>query len=194
MLEYQKEERRAAITDEQILENANRAGAGAAQGDGRGKRTTAVSKSGIVVNGMGDLAVRFSRCCAPVPGDEIVGFVTRGRGISIHRTDCINIINLTDLERSRLIDAEWCQDVGDEGRYMTEIKIYGKNRTGLLVDITKILSERQLDISSVHSSTSKQEIVTLTMAFETRGKDELNALVGKIRQVEGVIDIERTRG
>ncbi len=65
------------------------------------------SKSGIVVRGIHDLAVRFSRCCSPVPGDEIVGFVTRGRGITIHRTDCVNILNLPEIERSRLIDAEW---------------------------------------------------------------------------------------
>ncbi len=195
MMEYQKEDQKAAITDEEILKKAaGREGAGAQAADGKAKRPGAASKSGIVVNGIGDVAVRFSRCCAPVPGDEIVGFVTRGRGISIHRTDCINIINLSEMERSRLLDAEWRTGESDEGLYMTEIKIYGKNRTGLLVDITKILSERQLDINSIHSTTSKQEIATITIAFETRGKEELSSLVGKIRQVEGVIDIERTRG
>ncbi len=77
---------------------------------------------------------------------------------------------------------------------MVEIKIFGNNRTGLLVDITKILTERQIDITSIHSNTSKQGIATITLAFETKGKEELTSLISKIRQVESVIDIERTRG
>ena len=123
-----------------------------------------------------------------------MGFVTRGRGISIHRTDCINVINLSELDRERLLDAEWQAQESEEGRYMAEIKIYGNNRTGLLVDITKVLTERQIDINSVHSTTSKQGVATITLAFGTKGKEELNSLVDKIRQVENVIDIERTRG
>ena len=152
------------------------------------------TKSGIVVKGIDDVAVRFSRCCAPVPGDEIVGFVTRGRGISIHRTDCINVLNLSDLDQMRLLDAEWQTNGGEDSRYMAEIKIFGNNRTGLLTDITQLLAERKIDIVSVNSNTSKQEIATITLAFRTKGKDELNSVVDKIRQVESVIEIERTRG
>lgn len=138
--------------------------------------------------------MRFSKCCSPVPGDEIIGFVTRGRGVSIHRTDCINIINLSEMERDRLLEADWAVDSAETGLFMAEIKIYGNNRTGLLVDITRILTERQIDIDSVHSKTSKQGIATITLAFSIRSKEELNSLVDKIRQVESVIDIERTTG
>ena len=81
-------------------------------------------EEGIVVKGIHDVAVRFSKCCSPVPGDEIIGFVTRGRGISIHRTDCVNIINLPEIERSRLIDAEWQDEsIDGKGRYFAEITI-----------------------------------------------------------------------
>ena len=73
------------------------------------------SKSGIIVKGIDDVAVRFSKCCNPVPGDEIVGFITRGRGVSIHRTDCVNMLHLSEIERQRLIDAEW-QDSTAEGK------------------------------------------------------------------------------
>lgn len=128
----------------------------------------------------------------PVPGDEIVGFVTRGRGVSIHRTDCINIMNLSELEKVRLIDAEWQQ--GDNGLYLAEIKIFGNNRTGLLVDITRIFTEREIDISSINSKTSKQGVATISISFNTKGKEELSSLIEKIRQVESVIDIERTTG
>ena len=154
------------------------------------------SKSGIVVKGIHDLAVRFSKCCSPVPGDEIVGFVTRGRGISIHRTDCVNVINLPEDERSRLIDAEWQTPEGDDTkeRYSTEIKIYANNRIGMFVDISKVFTERQIDITSMNSRTNKQGKATITMTFDIHGVEELNRLTDKIRQIEGVLDIERTTG
>ncbi len=194
MLEYYKEDHSLALTDDDVLKIIESGAGSAASGGNKERHGKAHSKSGIVVKGIDDMAVRFSRCCAPVPGDEIVGFVTRGRGISIHRTDCINIVNLSELDRERLLDAEWQTGESSERCYMAEIKLYGNNRTGLLVDITKILSERQIDIDSVHSSTSKQGVATITLAFRTRGREELNSLVDKLRQVESIIDIERTRG
>ena len=155
------------------------------------------SKSGIMVKGLYDVAVRFSKCCSPVPGDEIVGFITRGRGVSIHRTDCINIMNLPEIEKARLIEAEWQggSDSTASGEvYQTEIHIYGNNRTGLLVDISKVFTERDIDINSIHSKTSKQGVATISVTFGIKSKEELQGLVDKIRQIESVIDIERTTG
>ena len=194
MLEYYQEDHSIALTDDDVLKIVESGAGNSSSGGNRERHGKAHSKSGIVVKGIDDVAVRFSRCCAPVPGDEIVGFVTRGRGISIHRTDCINVVNLSELDRERLLDAEWQTGECSERCYMAEIKLYGNNRTGLLVDISKILTERQIDIDSVHSSTSKQGIATITLAVRTKGKDELNSLVEKLRQVESIIDIERTRG
>ena len=154
------------------------------------------SKSGITVKGIHDLAVHFSRCCSPVPGDEIIGFITRGRGISIHRTDCINIINLPEIERDRLIDAEWQKpDEGEgKGKYSTEINIFANNRIGMFVDISKVFTERQIDIKSMNVRTSKQGKATITMTFDISGKEELSRLTDKLRQISGVIDIERAAG
>ena len=154
------------------------------------------SGSGIVVKGIHDLAVRFSKCCSPVPGDEIVGFVTRGRGISIHRTDCINVINLPGEERDRLIDAEWQQAEEQTGKekYSTEIRIYANNRIGMFVDISKVFTERQIDITSMNVRTSKQGKATIVMTFDIHGIEELTKLSDKLRQIEGVLDIERTKG
>ncbi|WP_124066879.1 bifunctional (p)ppGpp synthetase/guanosine-3',5'-bis(diphosphate) 3'-pyrophosphohydrolase [Clostridium sp. E02] len=154
------------------------------------------SGSGIVVKGIHDLAVRFSKCCSPVPGDEIIGFVTRGRGISIHRTDCVNVFNLPEDERNRLIDAEWQENEGEDTkeRYSSEIKIYANNRIGMFVDISKVFTERQIDITSMNSRTNKQGKATVTMTFDIHGVEELGKLVDKLRQIEGVIDIERTAG
>lgn len=152
--------------------------------------------SSIVVQGLHDLAVRFSKCCSPVPGDEIVGFVTRGRGVSIHRTDCVNIISLSAEERIRLIDAEW-QKVDNDNpneRFPAEIKIYVNNRTGVLVDVSRILTEMKIDLTGVNSRTNKQGKATITMSFDVQSKEELNSIIAKIRQVESVIDIERSTG
>lgn len=154
------------------------------------------SKSGIIVRGIHDVAVRFSRCCSPVPGDEIVGFVTRGRGVSIHRTDCINIMNLPQDERVRLIEAEWSSvpDGGNQERYSTEIQIYANNRIGIFVDISKIFTERQIDITSINVRTNKQGKATIVMTFDIHGTQELAQLTEKLRQIDGVLDIERTVG
>ncbi len=153
------------------------------------------SKSGIVVKGIADLSVRFSKCCSPVPGDEIVGFVTRGRGISIHRTDCVNMMNLPEMERVRLIDAEWqVPDKSAAEKYTAEIKIYANNRNGLLVDISKALTEKNINILSMNTRMNKQGLATLQTTFEISGRDELNRIIEKIRGIESVIDIERTTG
>ena len=154
------------------------------------------SKSGIVVKGMTDLSVRFSKCCSPVPGDEIVGFVTRGRGISVHRTDCVNVMNLPDIDRERLIDADWQipEEAGSFEKYMAEIMIYANNRHGLLADISKALTEKNINIMSMNCRINKQDIATLQMNFEISGRDELIRVIDKIRGIESVIDIERTVG
>ena len=153
------------------------------------------SKSGIVVAGIDDVSVRFSKCCSPVPGDEIIGFVTRGRGVSIHRTDCVNMMNLSDQDRKRIIEAEW--ETITEGRevelYDTEIIIYAYDRMGILLDITKVFTENKIDVKSVNSRTSKQGIATINMGFATRSVEELHNLTKKLLQIEGVKDIQRTQ-
>lgn len=188
MYEEYKKDHVIEMTDEEILD--------AAAGAGREKPVWEKSRSGIVVKGLYDVAVHLSKCCSPVPGDEIVGYVTRGRGVSIHRTDCVNMIHLSEEEKVRLIDAEWQQgaDEGANGLYLAELKIYGNNRTGLLVDISKIFTERSIDIIGMHSKTSKQGIATIEVSFHVKGREELVKLIDKIRQVESVIDIERTAG
>ncbi len=159
------------------------------------RRMQPKSRNGIVVKGIHDVAVRFSKCCSPVPGDEIVGFVTRGRGISIHRTDCINVLDMPEIERPRLIEAEWEQsDKGSGEKYITEINIFAHDRSGLLADITKALTERNVDILALHTRTNKQGVATLSISFEISGKEELGQIVSKLRNISSVIDIARNTG
>ena len=182
--EYEKEHK-VEVTDDDVLKDTNNNKANVPRKSN--------SKSGIIVEGMDDVAVRFSKCCSPVPGDEIVGFVTRGRGVSIHRTDCINIMNLPDIERGRLIEASWAADEGkQDGKYMTEIVIYANNRVGILTDLSRIFTERNIDVNSINSRTSKSDIATITMTFAIQGTEELNSLIAKIRTIDSIIDIERT--
>ena len=150
-------------------------------------------KSGIIVEGLDDLAVRFSRCCNPVPGDEIVGFVTRGRGVSVHRTDCVNMIHLPEIEKNRLIEAEWSSEAEEgQGVYPVEIVIYCCNRSGVLMDVSRVFTENSIDIKSVNVRTTKQDKATLTIGFETQGAEELDRLITKLRGVESVMDIDRS--
>ena len=186
LVEAYDKENKKNLTDEQVLEAAS---------ETQEKLHIAKSKSGIVVKGIHAVAVRFSKCCNPIPGDEIVGFVTRGRGITIHRTDCVNVLNMSETDRTRLIEAEWQQpDTKEKEKYMAEIQVYANNRTGLLVDLSKIFTERKIDLRSINSRTSKQEKATISMSFEIGSKEELRSLIEKIRQVESVIDVERTTG
>ncbi len=149
-------------------------------------------KSGIIVEGLDDLAVRFSRC-NPVPGDEIVGFVTRGRGVSVHRTDCVNMIHLPEIEKNRLIEAEWSSEAEEgQGVYPVEIVIYCYNRSGVLMDVSRVFTENSIDIKSMNVRTTKQDKATLTIGFETQGAEELDRLITKLRGVESVMDIDRS--
>ena len=176
----------AKMTDEDVLEAVR---------ENQEKTTARKEKGGIVVKGIHDVAVRFSKCCSPIPGDEIVGFVTRGRGVSIHRTDCVNVLNMSEMDRARLIEAEW-QNPGTkaEEKYLAELSIFANNRTGLLVDIMKIFTERKIDVRGTNSRTNKQEKATISMSFEIGSKEELHSLIEKLRQVESVLDVVRTIG
>ena len=185
--EYGKDHRQA-ITDEVVLERVAEAA--------KNKVHIAKSKSGIVVKGIDDMAVRFSRCCNPVPGDEIVGFVTRGRGLSIHRTDCINMIHLSESERARMIPAEWETEVTEKsgGQYLAEIKMYANDQQGLLMEISRIFTEGNVDVKSMNVRTSKKGTATIEMGFIVHGREELERIVKKLQQLSGIIDIERATG
>ncbi|MCI8782747.1 MAG: bifunctional (p)ppGpp synthetase/guanosine-3',5'-bis(diphosphate) 3'-pyrophosphohydrolase [Dorea sp.] len=186
--EYSKEHKQE-LTDEDVLGKVAEAS--------RNKVHIAKSKSGILVKGIDDVAVRFSRCCNPVPGDEIVGFVTRGRGLSIHRTDCVNMLHLTEPERARLIEAEWESEVAEQagGQYLAEVKIYSYDKKGLLLELSRIFTEQNVDVKSMNVRTSKKQgTATIEAGFIVHGRDELDKVIKKILQLEDVIDIERTTG
>ena len=177
----------AQLSDEDVMNAAEKEGRDASASSGK-------QTGGIIVKGIHDVAVRYAHCCNPVPGDEIVGFVTRGRGITIHRTDCVNMMNLPQDERNRLIEAEWQGEPAANASYTCEIKVYCTNRVGLVVDISRILSEMNIDISNINLMKAKKGVMTLTLAFDIHSKEELTKIIDRIRGVENVLDIERSAG
>ncbi|OON86291.1 GTP pyrophosphokinase [Oribacterium sp. C9] len=185
LIELKHKAEETTVSDEDVLQNL----------EGMTKKPEIIrkSKSGIVVKGIHDLAVRYAKCCSPVPGDEIVGFVTRGRGITIHRTDCINMMNLPEDEKARLIEAEWQSDIAGE-TYSTELEIFTNNRVGLLVDISKMFTDSNIDIKALTSRVGKNDKATITISFDIHNKTELQTLVSKIHKIAGVIDIVRAQG
>ena len=190
--EYNKVKSRE-ITDETLLENyANKAKMAEEV-----KTPPKKIKGNVIVKGMTGVATRMSKCCGPVPGDEIIGFITRGRGVTIHRTDCVNVMNLTELERERLVETEWVvQDNESESKdlFTAEIKIYTYNKSGVLLSISKVFTENKVDVSSMNVRTSKNGTATVNVSFDIRGKEQLLGLISKLRNIENVIDIERNRG
>ena len=192
MYEEYRHDHPILLTDEDIL---------AEKDDGNASiehiEKTRRSKSGVRIKGVFDMPVHFSKCCNPVPGDEIVGFITRGRGISIHRTDCINVMSISDVEKERMIEAEWEEGLisgKQDAIYLTTLNIYCNNRKGLLVDISKTFTEKEIDITSIHSHTAKNGVVTIEVVFGIRNKEEIRGLTEKLRQIDSVIDIDRAAG
>jgi len=188
LVEEYRKEHKEIITDESILEKISEVN--------KQHVHIAKTKSGIVVKGIDDIAVRFSKCCNPLPGDEIVGFVTRGRGMTIHRTDCTNILHLSDVERERLIEADWEESATKEGtgKYLAELNVYTKDRQGMLLEITKVFTENKIDVKSMNIRTSKKGLVTVELGFIVNGKEELTKVADKMRQIDGVEGIERAIG
>lgn len=186
--EYNRKHKTETVTDNDILSST--------QESETKKHEDAKYRNGIVVKGIHDVAVRFAKCCSPVPGDEIVGFVTRGRGVTIHRTDCVNVINLSPFDRERLIDASWDQPSSafKSEKYNVEVNIYANNRSGMLVDISKVMSGRDLDISSMSVRVSKQNMATINMGFEVASVEELQKVMEKLRAIEGIVEVTRNSG
>lgn len=185
--EYIKENKKSE-TDETVLQKLSE--------PGTQKIKIVKSQSGVVIQGVDHLAVRFSKCCSPVPGDEIVGFITRGRGMSIHRTDCSNIVHMSAAERERLSEVEWADGFVDEGlgNYLVELTLYAHNRKGLLMDISRIITEEKIDVDSFYAKTTKKDVASVHIGVYVNGRDAMNHVIEKLRQIEGVINIGRTSG
>ncbi len=149
------------------------------------------SKTGVVVKGIDNCLVKLSKCCNPLPGDEIVGYITKGRGVSVHRTDCVNVKDLLN-EENRMIDVYWFDDVN--GSYKVEIEILANDRSGLLKDIIKQVENTKIKLNGMNTRTTKESIAIIDLSLEVENIDILNKALSAFRNVESVYDVNRKRG
>ena len=149
------------------------------------------SKTGIVVKGIDNCLVKLSKCCNPLPGDEILGYITKGRGVSVHRTDCVNVKDLFS-EENRMIDVYWFDDVN--GSYKVEIEILANDRNGLLKDVIKQVENAKVKLTGMNTRTTKEGIAIIDISLELENKDMLNKMLSALRNIESVYDVNRKRG
>ena len=149
------------------------------------------SKTGIVVKGIDNCLVKLSKCCNPLPGDEILGYITKGRGVSVHRTDCVNVKDLFS-EENRMIDVYWFDDVN--GSYKVEIEILANDRNGLLKDVIKQVENAKVKLTGMNTRTTKEGIAIIDISLELENKDMLNKMLSSLRNIESVYDVNRKRG
>lgn len=150
-------------------------------------------EGGIVIQGVENLLIRISHCCNPVPGDDIVGYITKGRGISIHRTDCPNITKQKGIE-DRLIEVEWEDTSNTKQEYDATLEIYGFNRDGLLNDVLNIVSGMTKKLVSVEAKPTKDKLAMITLTFKIQNLSHLYSIVDKIKTVRDVYSVKRTKG
>ena len=157
------------------------------------KTTSKANHSGVVVDGIDNCLIRISHCCSPVPGDKIIGYVTRGRGVAVHRQDCINITNahFTDEERMRFIKVHWANEV--QNSFQVLLCITATDRDSLLVDITTITAELKIPIKSLNARTTKNNLAIVEISIEIRDTDHLDNAINKLKNINGVLAVVRRR-
>jgi len=149
------------------------------------------SKSGVIVKGIDNCLVKFSRCCNPVPGDDIIGYVTKGRGVSVHRKDCTNLKDLL-TEEERIIEVEWYNEKA-VAEYNVAIEVLANDRTGLLSDVVKEITNQKINIMGVNTRTSKDRIATIEATLEVQNIEQLNQVIKQIRKVDSVYEVTRKK-
>ncbi len=147
------------------------------------------TSSGIIVKGEEDVLIRLARCCNPVPGDPIVGYITRGRGVSVHRKDCRNVVLHGLGDDERMIDVSW--DLADQGSYHVHLEVSAMDRAGLLNDVMTVLSEIKISADWVSARGTKNRMATIDLVLEVNGLEQLEYIMGKIRRLKDIYDIWR---
>ena len=180
LIEYRKEHKEANI--EEKIEELSKA---------QREKKSKPSYQGIIVKGIDNCLVKLSKCCNPLPGDEIIGYITKGRGVSVHRKDCVNVEELLK-EENRIIDVSWVEE--KQASYNVEVEVSANDRGGLLADIIKEISATKAKLTAVNARSTKERIAIIDITLETKNLDELNAILKAIRKVDSVYEVIRKKG
>src|SRR5690606_10657662 len=154
------------------------------------KRTSRVKRAEITVDGIGNMMCHMARCCRPVPGDPIIGYITIGEGVSVHRQDCMNILQHQQKKRERLIEVEWGHET--KSLYLANIAIRAYKRRSLLKDISSILAAEKVDLQNISTQNDKQELIVIYyLALEVSGIEMLGRVLARLQQIPNVVDVYR---
>jgi len=149
-----------------------------------------VPESGIIVKGIDNCLVRLSRCCNPVPGDDIAGYITRGRGVSVHRSDCPNIVSLDG--EGRLIDVTWYGE-GHKTSYKADIAILANDRTALLMEVTNAIGEAKIPLKAITARTTREQVAVMNITLEINNTEQLEKIIRKIKKIDSIFDVTRSK-
>ena len=178
LIEYRKEHKEENKIEKQIEELTENK-----------PKTKNISNSGVVVKGIDNCLVKLSKCCNPLPGDEIIGYITKGRGVSVHRKDCTNVAELLK-EENRIMDVKWVTDE-KKSRYAVDIEIYANDRNGLLGEIVQEINNSKIKLLSISAKTTKERIAIIEATLEIDSLDSLNKLIREIKKVDSVYEVKR---
>jgi len=186
--EYKKtEEYKKAVKPEELEEQSSEAAAAQTKS---GKKKKSAPESGIIVKGIDNCLVRLSRCCNPVPGDAIIGYITRGRGVSIHRSDCINIINNMDKD-GRLIEVSWY--TANNAAYKADITLMANDRTSLLLEVTNAIAEAKIPLKAINARTTKDQIAIMNLTLEITDTEQLEKIIKKLKKIDSIFEVTRSK-
>lgn len=156
------------------------------------KKKRNIPENGVVVKGIDNCLVRLSRCCNPVPGDDIIGYITRGRGVSVHRRDCTNIVNSTDGD-TRLIEVNWYKESSPNTAYKVDITVLANDRTALLMEVTNAIGESRIPLKGINARTTREQIAVMTLTLEITDTEQLDRIIKKLKKVDGVFEVNRSK-
>ena len=158
------------------------------------KKTTAkrdYDSGGVIVKGMGNILTRLAKCCNPVPGDEIVGFTTKGRGVTVHRVDCPNVLSMPEEERGRFIEVAWDDLTNHPHTYETDISILAEDRKGMFADLSKVCEDMDVHITGVNGKSNNDNTASLTLTIQITNVTLIDRMMGRFRGIRGVIEVRR---
>ena len=184
---YAEETKTEVKTNEEVIDEIKAAEARKAKIQRRNQ-----DSPGIIVKGADNLMIKLAKCCNPVPGDEIVGFITKGRGISVHRCDCSNITSLPEHEKARFIEVEW-EDLKVGKSYNADICIVGNDRKGMLSDISRVCEDMDIHLSGVNAKSGRDGSLTMTITLSISSTQEMQKVLRNLRNIDGVLHVYRAK-
>ena len=195
LLGYDEEEKHAEAAEKEqtLLDNLHEISERAQRRAQNARKMRKNEKSGVKVEGVDNLMIRMARCCNPVPGDDIIGFITKGRGISVHRKDCDNLKSLPPQERARFIDVSWDTDNTQDKSFNAELPLIAKDQKSMISSISKICEDLDVNISGLNAKANKDETVVINLNLSIQNKEQMEKIIRSLKNVPGIMEAYRTK-